>query len=152
MTTSSDSRTAGTIALRIERTFDAPRELVFAAWTEQERMKRWHAAKDFEVVFVESDPRVGGSWRFSMESPDGTRHSAGGVYREVSPPGRLVLTHAWEDRPRVETLITISFFDEGGRTRMIFEQVGFENEAVRDSHDGGWNEAFDHLRDYVEGS
>lgn len=153
MTTRSDSRNAGRLGLTIERTFDAPRELVFAAWTDPVRMKYWHAAKDFDVTFVESDPRVGGAWRFSMESAEGTRHTAGGVYREIVPPERLVFTHAWEqaDGEGLETIVTITLFDEAGKTRMVFEQFGFEEEATRDSHVSGWNEAFDHLQRYAEG-
>lgn len=151
MKTRSDRKTAE-IGLTIERVFDAPRELVFAAWTEPERMRRWHAAKDFEVTFVESDPRVGGAWRFSMESSEGTRHTAGGVYQEVVPPERLVFTHAWEheDGRGSETQVTVTLFDEAGRTRMVFEQSGFLDRPTRDSHRDGWNEAFDHLQTYAE--
>ena len=116
-------------------------------------MMHWHAAKDFEVISVESDPRVGGAWRFSMESSDGTRYTARGFYREFAPPERLVFTHAWqqEEGSSPETLVTVTLFDEAGRTRMVFEQSGFEEAPTRDSHVSGWNEAFDHLRQYVEG-
>jgi uncharacterized protein YndB with AHSA1/START domain len=153
MTTSSDRRNANEIGLTIERTFAAPRELVFAAWAEQERLAAWCYPKDFEPLFGEGDLRVGGTWRAGMKAPWGETFVVGGVYREIQPPERLVFTHAWgqADGDGHETLVTITLFDEAGKTRMVFEQSGFLDEATRDSHRDGWNEAFVHLQTYAEG-
>lgn len=146
--------TAEKHVLIIERTFDAPRELVFAAWTEQERLAKWCFPKNFEPLFGEGDLRVGGKWRAGMKAPWGESFLVGGVYREIAPPERLVFTHAWEEEhgPGDETIVTITLFDEGGKTRMVFEQAPFRSADVRDSHRDGWNEAFDHLQSYAEGS
>jgi uncharacterized protein YndB with AHSA1/START domain len=154
MTKPSETRTADRHALVIERTFAAPRELVFAAWTEQERLAQWCYPKDFEPLFGEGDLRVGGKWRAGMKAPWGEPFVVGGVYREIIPPERLVFTHAWEpaDGAGHETVVTITLFDEAGKTRMVFEQSGFLDTATRDSHNDGWNEAFDHLRRYAEGN
>ena len=147
-----ETPTAEGHALVIERTFAAPRELVYAAWTEQERLAAWCYPKDFEPLFGEGDLRPGGKWRAGMKAPWGETFIVGGVYREIVPPERLVFTHAWEqgDGPGLETLVTIRLFEESGKTRMVFEQSGFLDGATRDSHHDGWNEAFDHLQTYAE--
>lgn len=84
-----------------------------------------------------------------MRAPDGRVHVNGGTYREVVPPERLVMTHAWLDesgRPLgPETLIAVTFTEVGGETDMLFEQTGFATAAARDEHGTGWREAFESL-------
>lgn len=134
-----------TLGLRIIRSFDAPRDLVWKAWTERERLMKWFCPRGFTVLFAEGEVAEGRTWRSGMRAPDGQEHIAGGVYREVRPTGRLVFTHAWEGPDSPETLITVSFEEQGGKTQMTFEQVGFATTESRDGHRGGWSEAFDNL-------
>src|SRR5947209_859828 len=83
--------------LTITRVFDAPRELVFKAWTEPERQAQWLGPKGFAGKVLEMDVRPGGRFRFYMRSAEGTDHWLQGIYREVAPPERLVSTYGWAD-------------------------------------------------------
>ena len=90
-----------------------------------------------------------------MRSPQGKEQWLQGVYREVVEPERLVFTCAWEDeagRAGHETLATVTFAEEGGKTRLTFHQAVFEPVAERDSHQEGWSECLDSLAEHVAGS
>jgi uncharacterized protein YndB with AHSA1/START domain len=146
----SDTLIAKDRELIITRIFDAPRELVWKAWTEPERIKQWLAPKDFTIPVAEGDLRPGGAWRSSMRKPDGTELWLGGVYREIVEPERLVFTHAWLDekgKPGPETLVTVTLTERGSKTEMKFRQTGFDSVESRDGHGGGWNECFDKLEE-----
>lgn len=139
------------LELVITRTFDAPRSLVFRAWTEREHLMHWGAPHGFTVTHCEGDARPGGTWRACMVSPEGVEHWNGGTYREVVAPERLVYTFAWEEdgRPGHETLLTVTFAETGGKTKMTFRQARFTSVASRDSHQGGWSESFERLGSYL---
>ena len=79
--------------LVIQRVFDAPRHLVWKAWTEPERMVRWLGPQGFTTTVLKADFRPGGAYRFHMRSPEGTEHWLQGVYRELVEPERLVSTY-----------------------------------------------------------
>ena len=108
----------------IEREFDAPRELVYKAYTTPELVKRWWHAKRGQVTLVEIDLRVGGRWRYVMVTPDGTEVGFHGEYREVAPNERLVTTEVFEGLPQgvseddAATLNTATFADKDGRTTL----------------------------------
>jgi uncharacterized protein YndB with AHSA1/START domain len=138
---------AGERELVITRVFDAPRELVFAAWTTREHLLNWAAPRNFTVVDCDGDLRPGGVWRETMRSPEGKEHRNGGTYREIVAPERLVYTFAWEEDGKRghETLVTVTFENEGGKTKMTFRQGPFESVESRDGHQGGWSEAFERL-------
>lgn len=136
------------IELVITRVFNAPRELVWKAWTDGETMSRWSAPHGFTIHHGERELRPGGAWRCGMRAPDGEDHWVGGVYREVTPPERLAFTHAWEENGKRghETLVTVTLEAvEAGKTRMIFVQSGFDSTTSRDGHKEGWSEAFEQL-------
>ena len=138
--------------LEIVRVFDAPRDLVYRAWTEPERMARWAAPHGYTITHNEGEIRPGGAWRSCMRSPEGKDLWLGGVYREVIENELLVFTHAWDDddrKPGRETLVTVAFEDEEGATRMTFRHSGFESIADRDGHRGGWNECFERLAEVL---
>jgi len=140
--------------LVINRVFDAPRDLVWKAWTDPEMMKEWSAPRGFTLPISEGDLRPGGAWRAQMRKDDGTELGLGGVYREIAAPERLVFTHVWMDengKPGPETLVTVTFTDRGGKTEMNFRQSGFDSVESRDGHSEGWNECFDKLAELVAG-
>ena len=138
--------------LVITRVLDAPRRLVFKAWTEPERVVRWWGPQGFTMPSCKMDVRPGGAFRFCMRSPDGTDHWLQGVYREIVEPERLVLTWAWEDaegKPGHETLVTVSFAEHGAKTKLTLHQAVFESITARDSHQGGWTSSLDRLVEYA---
>lgn len=139
--------------LVIERLFDAPRELVFACWIEPEHVARWMGPKGFTSSSLANDPRPGGHYRVHMVDPDGGEHWLQGVFREITPPERLVRTFCWADANgnpiRPETLLTVTFADVNGHTRLTLHQEVFESVAARDDHQRGWSGSFDRLAEYL---
>jgi uncharacterized protein YndB with AHSA1/START domain len=137
----------------ITRVFDAPRELVFKAWADPEMCRQWMGPRQYPAFHVEGDMRTGGKWRIGLRAVDGSRELwQGGVYREVVAPERLVFTFAWDqdDGSRgPETLVTLTFADECGKTRMTFHQGVFNTAPNRDGHIQGWNSGFDRLADFL---
>lgn len=147
------TNTASGLDLVLTRTFDAPRELVWQAWTEIHHLERWICPRDFTVTFCEGELRAGGKWRTSMRAPDGREHICGGAYREILPPAKLVFTHAWEEENGAygpQTMVTVTLEAKGRQTAMRFEQTGFSSLEFRDGHEDGWRGAFDNLADHLE--
>ena len=134
--------------LVITRIFDAPRALVWKAWTDPEHAKAW-GPKGFTTPVREMEFKPGGKWRAVMISPDGKEFRQHGVVREVVPESKLSFTFMWDNNPAEETLVTVTFADKGDKTEMVFRQTGFDSDESRDGHRGGWNEAFDQLTDLV---
>lgn len=135
--------------LYIDRVFDAPRELVFEAWTNRTHLDRWSCPRGFTMPVSEGEIRNDGWFRACMRSPEGEDHWVSGSYREVRPPEKIVFTHAWDDengRRGGETLVTVTF-DAVSRdkTRMRFHQAFFTSRQSRDGHAEGWTESFDKL-------
>jgi len=132
--------------LNIERTFQAPAERVFDAWTSEEVMRRWfYGRADWENTLAEVDLRIGGSVRIVMRDPEtGKEYGGGGSYTEIDRPSRLAFTWQWDDEQR-ETLIEIDFDEAEGETTVRFTHSNLaDQEAVR-SHEGGWTTCFDNL-------
>jgi len=138
--------------LVITRTFDAPRELVFQAWTDPKHLVQWSCPRGFALTHCEGDFKPGGSWRSCMRSPERGDLWLSGVYREIVRPERVVFTHAWDDadgKPGPETLVTVTLAERGAKTEMTFRQGLFDSVAERDGHRGGWTECFEKLGTYV---
>ena len=138
--------------LKIERVFDAPRSLVFKAWTEPEHITKWWGPRGFKSTVLKSDLRPGGAYRIHMLGPDGD-HWSQGVYREVVPPERLVMVGSWADAngnpTRPETTLTLLFEDVGGKTRLTLHNAIFESVTARDMHNSGWSSSLDCLAEYL---
>jgi uncharacterized protein YndB with AHSA1/START domain len=134
-------------ALRIERTIRAGRARVFEAFTNGDDLARWASPEGIAVADGSVDLRVGGKWSVVMHDPErDARYHAEGVYREITPPERLVYTHYWlTDDPPVETLITVELHDEGDATRVVMVHEGFVSTESRDGHEQGWTSCFDKL-------
>jgi uncharacterized protein YndB with AHSA1/START domain len=139
--------------LVITRIFDAPRSLVFKAWTEPEHMVNWFGPRGFTSKVLKNDLRPGGAYRIHMRGPDGDDHWSQGVFREVVPPERLVMVGSWADadgKPtRPETTLTLLFEDVGGKTRLTLHNAVFESVTARDLHEGGWSTSLDCLAEYL---
>lgn len=141
---SADSR-----SLRLERVFDAPRELVFRNWLEPELIAHWFAPDPFTVTACQVDARPGGKWRVDYRSNVGEAFTESGEFREIVAPERLVMTLTQQpasgDRGP-ETLVTVTFEATGTQTRMMFLQTGFDSEQLRDGNAEGWTECFAKLQ------
>jgi uncharacterized protein YndB with AHSA1/START domain len=138
--------------LVITRVFDAPRSLVFEAWTAKEHLDQWCAPRGFTIPWSEGELRPGGSWRSCMRAPDGTEYRLRGTYREIVQNERLVFTHTWEEDDGTlgpETIVTVRFADEDGKTRLTFEQGPFKSVESRDAHRGGWTECLERLAEHA---
>jgi uncharacterized protein YndB with AHSA1/START domain len=141
--------------LVITRVFDAPRALVWMAWTDPTHATRWMGPRGFTASHLEGELRPRGAWRACLRRDDsGEELWQGGVYLEIVAPERLVYSFAWDDanRPRGhETRITLSLTERQGRTTMAFRQEVFESVEERDGHQGGWSSTFDRLAEHLAG-
>jgi uncharacterized protein YndB with AHSA1/START domain len=117
----------------ITREFDAPRHLVYRAWTTPELVKRWWSGGHGEVTIAEIDLRVGGMWRWVMIASKGFEVGFHGEYREIDPDERIVSTEVYEGMPEGEALNTITFSEEDGRTSMSI-LVQHSCKEHRDAH------------------
>lgn len=138
--------------LTMRRTFDAPRALVFRAWTEPQHLAQWSCPRGFTMIENRGELRVGGAFFAWMRSPQGEDHRMRGVYREIVAPERLVFTHAWLDArgaPGPETLVTVTLAERNGRTEMTFHQGVFDSVASRDGHEQGWTSCFELLAELL---
>jgi uncharacterized protein YndB with AHSA1/START domain len=126
-------------ALEVRRTFAAPRQRVFDAWTTAEALKGWHAPVDAVVEEAGVDFRVGGRWFVVMRGNDGTLHRVGGTYREIDAPSRIVLTWRWEVEPEHrESLVTVQFIDRGSRSEVVLTHTRLATDESIAGHRHGW--------------
>ncbi len=143
--------TPATDEIRITRVFNAPRQLVWDAWTTPAILVHWSGCAAFSTVSAETDLREGGSWRVVLRAPDGEDIPCHGTYTAVKPIDHLAFTHQWEKAPldvipaHHRTLVTVDLHEEGECTRLEFRQIGLVSEASRDSHIGGWCDSMDAL-------
>lgn len=149
--------------LKITRTFNAPRELVWRAWTEPELAKQWMGPRGFRAIEFTNAREVGARWHMTMEGNiPGTEKLAclnqGGTTLEMRPPELLKYTFAWDRRSDVglgpsefeENVVTIRLEEApGNKTIVHFHQAPFATEAERDGHNGGWNSSLDKFAEFL---
>ena len=133
----------------ITREFDAPRHLVYRAWTTPELVRRWWSGERGEVTLAEIDLRVGGRWRYVMVATGGFEVGFHGEYREIVPDERIVATEVFEGMPDAEAMTTTTFAETDGRTTLT-TLVEHSCREHRDAHidsgmEGGMQEAMDRL-------
>ena len=152
--------------LTITRVFDAPRELVWKAWTEPERVKRWWGPKGFTSPVIKIDLRVGGEYLSCMRSPEGQDFWSKGIFREIVAPERLVMTDSFADKEGntvpasyygmsgdwpLEMLVIVTFEEQEGKTKLTLKHSGIEgiSDTDRDNMEQGWSQSFDKLAVYL---
>jgi uncharacterized protein YndB with AHSA1/START domain len=113
------------------RVFDAPRRLVFDAFTKPELLKRWFGPRGWSLVVCEVDLKVGGTFRFVLRGPDGKDLGMRGIYREIEPPERSVHTESFDDYPG-ESQVTGVWVEQGGKTTLTVT-VLYPSREVRDA-------------------
>ena len=133
----------------ITRDFDAPRHLVYKAWTTPELIKRWWSGDRGTVTLAEVDLRVGGTWRYVMTANQGFEVAFHGEYKEIVPNERIVATEVFEGMPEGEALTTNTFTEKDGRTTltMLSEHSSqmIRDMVVNSGMEGGMQESMDHL-------
>jgi uncharacterized protein YndB with AHSA1/START domain len=148
--------------LNITRTFDAPRDLVWRAFTDPGMLIQWRGPRGFTPTEFEMPMKVGARWRMTMvghvpATQEPATLKQHGVIKEIRPPELLVYTFAWDDRscvglpesPFKENVVTIRLEEQGGKTVMHFTQGPFATESECDGHTGGWNSAFDRFAEFM---
>ena len=153
----------------ISRVFDAPRDKVWKAWTEAERLKQWWGPSGFKVHTCKVDLRLGGVFLYGMKAPDGSDMWGKFTYREIEAPRRLVFIvsfsdpkggvtrHPWSPGWPLELLSTVTFEEQGGKTKVTVQWIPHEaSEAERktfdegrDSMKQGWTGTFDQFAEYL---
>lgn len=100
----------------MKREFNAPRQLVFQAYTDPEHIPHWWGPRSTTTIVDQMDVRPGGNWRYIHRDPDGSENAFNGEYREVVPPERLVYTFEWEGMPGHVIVESLAFTEQGGKT------------------------------------
>jgi len=132
--------------VRIERTFDAPAEDVFDAWTSAEVIRRWFKpGQDWRTPRAEVDLRVGGTVRVVMRAPDGSEVGAMGEYTVIERPNRLAFTWTFDDDPTNQQMIELEFTERDGATTVLFVNSNISHEERRDRQYGGWQACLDNI-------
>jgi uncharacterized protein YndB with AHSA1/START domain len=144
-----DASSPDPTVLRVERTIDAPPQVLFDAWTSPEVLRRWWpAGADWQTPVAEVDPRVGGRLRLVMRSPDGEEFGGSGEYVEMRRPERLAFTWTWDGHEGHEgtQLIEVEFTARrDGTTTMVLTNRGLRDEEAKRTHREGWEGSFDNL-------
>jgi uncharacterized protein YndB with AHSA1/START domain len=152
MTASELTKPAPT-SLVVRRTFDAPVDRVFDAWLSPDALRRFLIGADQKVLDVTVDPRAGGSYSITWDTPDGP-WVVGGVYREVVKNERIVCTWTWvedEDTGVHESLLTLEFHAlSPKKTEFVLTHTKLRNEESRDGHAKGWKSIVDKLAEVIE--
>lgn len=169
-TSKGEAKQVGDFEFVISRVFDAPRDLVWKAWTEPERLLKWWGPRNFEILSADVDLRVGGIFLYHLRSPDGLEIWGKFVYREISPPEKLVYINSFSDphggttrapffdgKWPLEILSTVTLSAVGKKTRVTvnwlpysateIERKTFEDGAS--SMQQGWGGTLDNLTDYL---
>ena len=154
---STDNNTPGTSVIttptdreiRVERVFDAPRDRVYAAYTDPELIPQWWGRRNSTTVVDRMDVRTGGDWRFVSQASDGSEVAFRGTYREVTPPERIVQTFEWEGMPGYVSVETATFEDLGDRTKVtttsIFHTAEERDGMLSSGMEHGMNETYARL-------
>jgi uncharacterized protein YndB with AHSA1/START domain len=143
--------------LRMTRLLDAPRDLVFKAWTDPKHVAQWWGPKYFTNPVCEVDARPGGTILIHMQDPDGNVYPMKGVFNEVVEPERLVMTagafQADDGEPMLEDVTTVTFEDVGGKTLLtvhaLVTKATPEAEGALEGMEQGWNEQLDKLDEFL---
>lgn len=136
----------------LTRVFDAPRHLVFDAFTKPELLKRWFGPRGWSLVACEINPRVGGTFRFVLRGPDGTEMGMSGVYREVTPPEGSVHMESFDDYPGESQVTTVLVEHEGKTTltaTVLYPSPEVRDAVLRSGMEHGAAESYDKLAEML---
>ena len=151
MTTADQTKPRAEREVTITRIFNAPRAVVFRAWTDPVQLAQWWGPKGFTNPVCEIDPRIGGALRIHMRGPDGSIYPMKGEFREIVPPERLAFTNIALDEAGnaiLEGFTTVTFADDGGKTTMTFRARAVVDKAAAylQGMEMGWTQSIDKLQ------
>jgi uncharacterized protein YndB with AHSA1/START domain len=137
--------------LKLRRTFQAPRERVFRAWTDPLEFGRWFApSEEYSTIVPVLELHVGGKYTVEMHHQGGNIHRVSGTYREIKPPEKIAFTWLWEHDPGTdESLVTIEFRDLGPSTEILLTHEHLPSVEQRDKHEHGWEGCINQLANYL---
>ncbi|RAO34838.1 Glutathione transferase [Micromonospora saelicesensis] len=146
--------TPGDREIVLSRLFEAPAQLVFAAFTRPELLARWYGARGWRLTECDVDLRIGGRWRFVSQGPEGARMVQSGVYQQIEPPHRLVCTELFDDQSYPgETLVSHEFSEVAGRTTvtttLLYATAEGRNIVLRYPMARGVGQSFTRLADLL---
>ena len=139
-------------SLQIKRIIDAPRNRVYAAWTDPAQLRDWFGPEDVQTEDLIVDARVGGAFRWDLTNSEGEKMCCRGEYRELQPNKKVVFTWQWqddEDWENRESVVTVELSDCDGGTELRLSHEQLPNEQSRDGHTRGWTSALDKLERFV---
>ena len=139
------------LTLDLKCRLPAPPAIVFIALTNPDELSKWWGPHGFTSPSVDFDARMGGSYRITMQPPDGEVFHLSGEFREVDPPAQLAYTFRWEepDPDDQETVVTLTLRDLGNATELVLAQGPFATEGRRALHEGGWTDSFERLQEAI---
>ena len=136
----------------LTQAFDAPRRMVFDAFTKPELLKRWFGPRGWSLVVCEVDLKVGGTFRFVMRREDGREMGMRGVYREIVPPERSVHMESFDDYPG-ESQVTTVLVEQGGKTTLtatvLYESREIRDAVIQSGMEHGAAESYDKLAELL---
>jgi uncharacterized protein YndB with AHSA1/START domain len=138
-------------SLEIKRVIKAPRDQVYAAWTDLEQLKQWFGPENVQTRALIADARVGGEFRWDLTNSEGEEMTMIGEYRELQPGRKIVFTWQWQDDEDWEnhiSVVTVELDDAGGGTELRLTHEQLPNEESRDGHTRGWDSALDKLEKF----
>jgi uncharacterized protein YndB with AHSA1/START domain len=145
-------KTGENIRLEIKRVIKAPRDKVYAAWTDAAQFKEWFGPEGVRTLSITADVRVGGKYRWDMVTQEGEEWTAFGEYRELVPEKKIAFTWRWdddEDWKDHESIVTVELSDAAGGTELRLRHEQLPSEQSRDRHNEGWTSLLDRLEQFV---
>jgi uncharacterized protein YndB with AHSA1/START domain len=148
MTTKSSEQTS----LTIKRVIKAPRDRVYAAWTDPAQLRQWFGPDNVRTRELVADIRIGGKYRWDIISPEEEQMAVSGEYLELVPGKKVVFTWQWEDDENWEnrvSVVTVELSDRGENTELTLTHEKLPNEQSRDNHNEGWTKVINRLENFL---
>jgi len=134
----------------VKHTYDASPEELFKAFTDPEVLKEWYAPEGLTIPEISADVTLGGKHRVVMLAPDGSKHIANGIYKEIIPGKKLVFTWKWEGMEwGDQSVVTVEFFPKEGKTEVVLTHEGLPNQQEVEMHTKGWSSCLVRLEQAV---